>query len=232
MHIINFKKGFQINRTETKKSGFSPSLKFRQVLCCPEKAGEIKQHYEDKVLSRLGGKRLQQSKVSAGFSLIEIVIYVGLLGILAVVITNALIQISSVYHRARAEREVLSNARLILETVNKSLEQATTVYGPTSKFYNPTGQLSLITPIGATTEHTTAYIDYYIDNGRMWMRQEGQIAQPISAADVRVNKFTLERIMQGLNHEAVKITLRVDYAVPQYPTSIILNSTTALRGNY
>lgn len=168
----------------------------------------------------------------SGFSILEIVIYVGLLGILAVVITNALIQISGLYHRARAEREILSNARLILETINKSLEQAATVYGPTSKFYTPAGQLSLITPIGATTEHTTSYIDYYIDNGRIWTRQEGQTAQPISAADVRVNKFMLERIMQGLNHEAVKITLQVDYAVPQYPTSIILNSTMALRGNY
>ena len=167
-----------------------------------------------------------------GFSLIEILVYIALLGMTSIFITNSLIQIANAYNRARAEREVISNGRLILETINKSVEQAQEVYGPTSGFNNDSGQLSLATVVGADAEHTTIFADYYLDNGRIFLRQEGQSALPISAATVRVSKFRLERIIQGLNREAVKITLQVDFVPPKYASSITLNSTTALRGSY
>lgn len=162
----------------------------------------------------------------------EIIIYIALLGMIAVFIANSLIQIVDVYYRARAEREALSNGRLLLETLNKSIASSQEIYTPTSRFNNDAGQLSLITQVGAPTGHETAYVDYYLDNGRLWMRPDGQIASSLSAASVRINKLRLERIFQGLNREAVKITLVVNSASSKFNASTILNSTTALRGNY
>ncbi len=166
-----------------------------------------------------------------GLTLIEIIIYVALLGSIAVVIANFLLSTVNAYQRARAEREVISNARLLLETVNKSVAQADKVYSPTSRFNQDTGQLSLVTQLTPPAGHTTAYEDFWVDNGRLWARKEGQGETPISAASVRVAKFSLEWIIQGLNQEAVKITLQIDSA-SRFPTSITLNSTTVLRGNY
>lgn len=165
-------------------------------------------------------------------TLIEILVYVALLGMIAVFVSNALIQLSNAYQQARAEREVVSNARLILETVTRTVAQATSIYSPTSRFNQDAGELSLITAIGADANHTTAYVDYYIDNGRLYQRPEGQSETPISAASVKVNKFYLERILQGLGREAVKITLQVSYARAHASSTITLNSTEALRGNY
>ncbi|MBI2056459.1 MAG: type II secretion system protein [Candidatus Sungbacteria bacterium] len=167
-----------------------------------------------------------------GITLIEIVVYVGLLGVIAVFISNALIQISDTYSRARAERAVSANARLILETVDEATGEAEGVYGPTSVFLADAGQLSLITPANPPAEHTTAYADFYVDNGRMWIKKEGQLALPLSATTVRVTKFRLERIMQGFNRETVVITLQIDAAGSKHPASITLNTTAALRGNY
>lgn len=171
-------------------------------------------------------------KNSIGISLIEIIVYVALLGGISVFIANFLIQTVNSYHRVRAEREVLSNARLLLETVNKEIAQAQEVYTPTSRFDDDAGQLSLLTGIATTTGHTANFVDYYVDNGLMYVRREGQNTATLSASSVRVTKFRLERIVQGLNREAVKVTLRVDYYLPKFASFATLNSTTALRGNY
>ncbi len=167
-----------------------------------------------------------------GLSLIEILVYVALLGMIAVFVSNSLIQLSNTYQRARAEREVLSNARLILETVNKSVSQAQEIYTPTNKFNAFLGQLSLITTLGADANHAAAYADFYVDNGRFFVRQEGQNVLPVSASSVKVDQFLLERISQGVGRDAVKITLIVSSSRAKFPSSATLNSTTALRGNY
>lgn len=162
----------------------------------------------------------------------EIIIYVAFLGAISVFIANFLIQTVNTYNRARAEREVASNARLALEQINKTISESQTVYSPTSVLNNDAGQLSLITAVGTAPEHSTAYVDFWIDNGIIFMRREGQGAVPLSASSVRVIKFRPERIMQGLGREAVKIILQIDYASAKFPATITLNSTTALKGNY
>lgn len=168
-----------------------------------------------------------------GFTLTEVVVYVGLLGGLAVFIGNFLIHTVSVYHRARAEREILSNARLLLETVQSAVGEAEVLYVPTSRLDTNAGQLSLLTAATSTPNigHQTSYVDFWIDNGRMWSRQEGESSVPLSASSVRVTRFYLERIVQDIGREAVKITLRVDSG-SRFPSSITLNATAALRGNY
>lgn len=175
--------------------------------------------------------RFNKDNSKRGISLIEIIIYVALLGAISVVIANFLIQTVNAYERARAEREVISNTRLLLENVNKSISQANEIYAPASRFHQDAGQLSLITQLNHTVGHPTAYADFWVDNGRLWMRQEGGGETAISAVSVRVVKFRLEQIAQGLNREAVKVTIQVDSA-SRFPTSITLNSTTAIRGNY
>lgn len=167
-----------------------------------------------------------------GITLIEIVVYIGLLGFLAVFTANSLIQISDTYGRARAEREVIANARLILETITKTATQSQEIYGPTSIFLSELGQLSLITPLLPLAEHKDKYIDFYVDNGRMWTKEEGKAEIPLSAISVRITKFRLERIMQGFNREAVAITLQIDSALSKHPSSITLHTTATLRGNY
>ena len=168
-----------------------------------------------------------------GMSLIEMVVYVGLLAAISVLVSSSLIQIANVYQRMRTEREVLSNARTILDTLTKSIAQAKEVYAPTSYLDNDAGQLSLVTTLGAQSGHTTAYVDFWADNGVFLSRAEGDIVnKTLSAGSVRVTQLRFQRIIQGIGHDSVKIILRVDSANARFPASITLNAATALRGNY
>ena len=160
------------------------------------------------------------------------IIYLALLGGLAVFIANFLIQVVGVYNQARSEREILSNGRLIMDTVSKTISSSQKVYAPTSRFNSDAGQLSLVASDEAVSPHVPYYIDFWIDNGAFFMRQEGIGTTTLSAASVRVSKFNLQRIVQGLDREATKIKIQVDTASSLRPASILLNLTAALRGNY
>lgn len=175
---------------------------------------------------------MPKNKTQSGFTLIEMIIYVALVGVVAVMMNNFIIQASRSYQEMRAEREVVSNSRLILEQLTKNISRAGDVYAPTSKFNITTGQLSLIT--ASSSLATYSYTDFWLDNGQLWMRQEGVGAEPISASSVKVTSFYMERILQGLSRQAVKITLTVEYNSPTLVTvaSSTLNSTISLRGTY
>ena len=167
-----------------------------------------------------------------GMSLIETLVYVAVLGLISIFITNSLIKIVSVYRQAQAEREVLSNARLMMETVTKNIAYSQEVYAPTSRFNSTTSQISLITLLDTLPEHTSTYLDFWSDGNRLLMREEGRATTTISSATVKVTQFRAERIVQGLGREAIKITLNVVSKTLPQAASATLNATTALRGNY
>lgn len=169
---------------------------------------------------------------NTGIGLVEVIVYAAFLAIVLAFIINTLMQVVQTYQRARADREVIANGRALLETVQRVAAESFAVYGPTSRFQDDAGQLSLVTAHGAPPEHQNAYQDFYVDNNRLWFRKEGEAAYPLSAASVRVSKFYLERIMQGLARESVKVTLRVDANQGKYASSIELHAAVALRGNY
>lgn len=167
-----------------------------------------------------------------GLSLIETAVYVGLLGIVMILITDSLIQIASVYQQARANREVLSNARLIMETINKDIAYSKEIYAPTSKFNTTNGQLSLMSALASTSQHTTGYLDIWSDGSRVLRRKEGSATTTLSAATVRVMQFRVERIFQALGREAIKIVVSISSTALPLTASTTLESVTSLRGNY
>lgn len=167
-----------------------------------------------------------------GISLIEVVVYVALLGMIAVFVSNSLISIINTYARARIEREVLNNARSVLELVTKAIAQSQEIYAPSSRLNTDLGQLSFITNATSTPEHTAAYGDIWVDGGAVLMRLEGEGTLTLSAASVRAATLRFERIIQTPGREAVKVIIRVDAAGSRFPASATLNATTALRGNY
>lgn len=174
---------------------------------------------------------MNRMKKREGFTLIEIIIYLALLGGIAVFAVNFLLQTVSVYRRTAAEREVISNARLLLEFLDKTISESSEIYRPASTFFSDTGQLSLFSTATSTPEHPGVYIDFWADNGVLYVKQDGQATTTLSASSVRVSKFNLEEVAQGLGRQAVKITLQVD-STSKYPFSTSLHSATALRGNY
>ena len=167
-----------------------------------------------------------------GIGLIEIVIYAGLLAMISVLLVNFLMQVINTYYMVRAEREVIGQGRAAIETVHKTIAQAQSVYAPTSAFGIDSGQLSLVTTQGAIAGHATAYMDFWVENGRLWIRREGELPMALTGTSVNVTQFKLERVVQALGVQAVRTTLHIEYARLKFAASTTLYATSAIRGNY
>lgn len=169
---------------------------------------------------------------NSGFTLTEIIVYISLLIFLLVAVIGFWIQFADTYAQARAEREVLNNARAVLERIGEKVSSASEIYSPTSRWLIDSGQLSLVVPLENDPAHDSVFADFWLDNGRVWMREEGVNAIALNAPSVNVSRFELEEIAQFAGRAAVKITLEIESVNSKAPASIILHSTTALRANY
>ncbi|MBI4225472.1 MAG: hypothetical protein HY617_04085 [Candidatus Sungbacteria bacterium] len=165
--------------------------------------------------------------------MLELVIYVGMLSVFMVLIIATLMRVVRTYDRVRAQRSVVSNGRLVIEQLMQQISGSQAIYSPTSVFGSNAGQLSIVTPVGASSEETVNHIDFWLDNGRVWMRKEGAATTSVTSPSVRVNQMRFDQISQGLGREAVVITLQITgFADAQFTASSTLHAAAALRGTY
>ena len=164
-----------------------------------------------------------------GITLIEGMIYIALLGGISVLMINFAVYTLGVYQRAWAERELVENGRLLVDTLKGSISEAEDIYVPTSVFNLDVGQLSLVT--ATSSAHLSEFTDFWVDNGRFMQRKEGSGELAISSPGIEVAKFRVERITQTFNRESVRITLQLD-SNRKFPSSITLTTASVLRGGY
>lgn len=168
-----------------------------------------------------------------GISMLELVIYVGMLSVFIVLMITTLMQIVRTYDWVRAQRDVVSNGRLVTEAMIQQITGGQVVYAPTSVFGNSAGQLSIVTAVGAPAEETVNRVDFWLDNGRVWTRTEGSATTSMTSPSVRVNQLRFDQISQGLGREAVMITMQITgFADAKFTASSTLHATAALRGTY
>lgn len=178
--------------------------------------------------------RASRFKFSKGFTLIELIVYVAILGLISIFIADNLSQIVFAFNKARAEREVINNARISIETITKEIQEASLVYAPSSVFNSTTSQISLLTTNSPSAGHSEGYADIYTDNGRLYLKKEGSSALAITSNRVTVTQFRAEHIIQALNREDIKIILTVIYNTTsaKLASSATFNASVALRGAY
>lgn len=167
-----------------------------------------------------------------GFSLLEIVIYIALLAVISVFLTQSVLSLATAYRKAQAERDVLAAGRTAMETISREVQRAKSVYQPTSVFAADAGQLSLETPLDPMSGESAAYADFYVDNGRLYEKREGADALPLTPESVNVAKFYVERIPAG-SRESARITLEIVSRPPgKLDARATLISSFTPRGNY
>ncbi len=83
------------------------------------------------------------------YSILELIVYLALFGMLSVVLVNIAVGGSKVYRTVRANRDFIENGALALERITRSVRSATATTGST--FDTSPGVLVLTTSAGTTT---------------------------------------------------------------------------------
>jgi type II secretory pathway component PulJ len=150
-----------------------------------------------------------RKKTKTGFTLVEVTIYVALFAVISIFLLQGLILLGTAYRRLQAERDVVASMRSAVETLGREVKSARGIYTATSIFGSATSsQLSLEVPTAALTNETTYFVDFYVDNGRLYIKREGETAFAITSESVVVSEFNVNRVLSG-SREAAQITMRI-----------------------
>lgn len=168
-----------------------------------------------------------------GFTLIEMLIYASLLAMIGVVLTTFASQVIQRNAHTQLKAQVLNNARGVMGTITQEIRHASGVYDPTSVFGSHPGQLSLSTTQNLPADETETYVDFYIDDDRLYRKRESEAAQLITGENVSVTNLTFSYINQTAQAPAIKVNLTITpkdaSSVAAAQSVVTLTSTASLR---
>jgi len=174
-------------------------------------------------------------KSKKGYTLVEMLLYVALLGIITVVIVGIFFTISRTNSRVVSLIEINSNAYSAMDRMVYEISNANNIYLPTSNFTNynydaaKANQFSLVTKQAAPANESDAYIDFYLENNTIFMKQDGANPIALTSSNVSVQSLNLYYYKNG-KRESVKIDFTVNPNNILNPnTKINLVTTIALR---
>jgi type II secretory pathway pseudopilin PulG len=148
-----------------------------------------------------------------GFTFIEILIYTGLLAVIMFTLTTFATRVIRQNAHTQLTSQVLDNARGAMEAITREIRQSTGVYAPTSTFDTFPGQLSLSTTQSLPADEEVTYVDFYIDDERLYRKREGTPAELVTSEQVRVTNLTFDLLNESSATPAIQITLTVEPAV-------------------
>jgi len=167
---------------------------------------------------------------------VEMLVYTAVVGF---VMSFALLFIFSLlnsYTRFRTEQEVTNNAHLAMEYIIRETKQASEVYIPTSLFATTTGQLSLEMNLNVPSDETNTFVDFFVDNGRLYMKRESQNDFPITSDRVNVTQLEFTHAFPTSGVELLTVEITVDSRGPanldEYQFTSNLTSSASPRGHY
>lgn len=133
------------------------------------------------------------TKLNKAFSLLEAVIYTALVGAVLAVMAYAVNSMFLVFNSISAQNEIVENARTVVDIIILETKQADEIYTPTSSSF----QLSLKTSVNLPSGEEYGYVDFYLDNGRIYQKRDGQTQQPITSESVFVSNLSFQYLPQG-----------------------------------
>lgn len=146
---------------------------------------------------------------TAGFSLIEMLIYVALVATIIYSIVFFGIWAIQVGAKTKTNSEVLGNARRAMETMVYEIRKSKSVYTPTSNFDTDPGQLSLEQTNAAGADESSDFIDFFICNQALCLKREKTNPIALTNSSVRVISLIFNQRLNSIDSPSIRINLRV-----------------------
>ena len=177
-----------------------------------------------------------KNKNNSGYSLIEMIVYVALIGVVSIFIYSIILFIYYDNQRIINLTRINSNAYSVMERIRYEIENANYVYLPTSNMENynynsaRADQLSLATEIGVSLDENITFVDLYLENGTIFLKKEKLLESiALTSSGVVVSDLNFSYYKNG-SRESVAIDIIIEPKNDSVSTSpIYLTSIIALR---
>ena len=166
-------------------------------------------------------------KKTAGFSLIEVLIYVFILVIISAVVASTFLGLNRVLLRNKIERELTKSAAVALETMVRSVREAVTVDGGASTLGTSPGVL-VVDSIATTTR-------FYMSSDKVYVEINGSTVGPLTTDETEVTDLSFihyEGSGTEVETELVRISLTLSVNSKAASTTKTFYTSAVLRGSY
>ncbi len=168
----------------------------------------------------------------AGFTLLEMLVYLAILVIIIGVIIAFCISAIRAVSKIKANAEILDNSRRAIEIMSYEIKKAKSLYTPASVFDVNPGQLSLEQSASPAAEESETFVDFFLCGDRLCLKREGESALAITSDKVKLTNLIFRQLLNSV--PSVQISFRVEFltasALPAYSGSIDITTTVSLRG--
>ena len=163
-----------------------------------------------------------------GVSLIELLMYTGILLLISAVAVSSLIGMSRLYRTIHAAQYIESSAQIGMDRIGREVRGATSIDTLQSTLGSSPGVLTLNTTDSAGTAMT---VQFYLSSQTLRMRENGTDVGPLTGVDVRVTRLLFRRITTS-HSEAAKIEMTLESGSGASYRSKKFYTTAVLRGSY
>ena len=166
--------------------------------------------------------------MKTGFTLVEILVYLAVFSIVSGAVLTGALRLTEFYNISRFDKEILNNTHFALNSMLSEIKYASSVYSPTSY---TTNQISLETYLNPPSGENKTYIDFYLDNGRLYLKREGQDPQALTSERIEITDLNFTYLSSSTDCSSVKIEITARYrsSKEKYQREITLVSGGALR---
>ncbi|OGZ33995.1 MAG: hypothetical protein A2Y98_00835 [Candidatus Portnoybacteria bacterium RBG_19FT_COMBO_36_7] len=181
----------------------------------------------------IAGKKIN-IKSQAGFTLIEMLVYIAIL--IMVLASLVIFGIGAIRTGAKikANAEVLNNSRRAIEAITFEIRKSKSIYAPTSIFDVNPGQLSLEQATDSLAGEKQTFVDFFKCGERLCLKKEGGDPFSITSNHVKITNLVFSQLLNSSLQPSVQITLGIETAasslLPSYSSSIEVTSTINLQG--
>lgn len=150
-------------------------------------------------------------KNKKGFTLVEMLMYVAIMVIVGSVMVVFIPQVTRKNAYIQAKGDVLDNMTSAMEIMAREIKNSSSVYASTTVFAVSPGQLSLETHYNTITTEDTTFVDFYVDNNRLYVKREEQAAELLVSDKIKITSLIFTNLNAGGNYPVIRITLTASY---------------------
>jgi len=165
-------------------------------------------------------------KTGAGFTIIEMVVYVGILALILAGVVNVTLSVSSTFSELRATRQLNRSAAVLLDRFVREVRDARSVVVGSSAFDAHPGELTLDYGAGVPQ------VRFYLDGGVVTLDRGGASEGDLTAPGVSATTFIFRRIESGSVSEAVRLEVTLESTSGEGFAAETFYATAVVRGGY
>ena len=172
-----------------------------------------------------------KNKSNRGFTIIEILTYIGIFSIIIVMLSVFIISANRSSTKIQTTRTTIDNVERVLQRISYEIKGAKSIYTPTT---NST-QLSLETLYYLPEGESSTFIDFFVCGTQICLKKESFPPIALTSENVFVKDLSFNQIAATSTIPSIQINLTLEYKNPQNRSeyqSLFTATTTASMRTY